>query len=160
MRYLAIDLGDRRTGLAVGDAITGMAGPVGVLEVPRSHDGGSALLGALDRAIDEHLGPAGELVLGLPINMDGSEGPRAKLAREFAEHLKARTGRVVHLQDERLTSHEANDRMARTGMTRQQKKRKRDALAAAAMLAEFLAIQRSNHPDRCGGSDGSQGAGA
>ncbi|MEM1328933.1 MAG: Holliday junction resolvase RuvX [Planctomycetota bacterium] len=149
MRFLAIDLGDRRTGLAVGDTYTGLAGPAGVLEVPRDRDGGLALLRALDDAIEEHLGPShmpGGLVLGLPLHMDGSESPRAKLARAFAETLKERTGRTVYLQDERLTSIEADERMARTGMTHKQKKRKRDALAAAAMLTEFLRAQREQAP--------------
>ncbi|MEZ6242019.1 MAG: Holliday junction resolvase RuvX [Phycisphaerales bacterium] len=141
MRYLAIDLGDKRTGLAVGDSLTKIAGPVGILDVPIDRGGGGALLDAIDAACREHLGedPArGELVLGLPLNMDGSEGPRAKLVRAFADRVRARTGRAVHLHDERRSSVRADERMARTGLTHSQKKARRDAIAAAGVLQDFL----------------------
>ena len=141
MRYLAIDLGDKRTGLAVGDAVTRIAGPVGMLDTPIDRTGGDALLDAIDAACREHLGEdpaAGELVLGLPLNMDGSAGPRAGLVRAFAERVRARTGRAVHLHDERRSSARADERMARTGLTRGQKKARRDAIAAAAVLQDFL----------------------
>ena len=76
--------------------------------------------------------------MGLPLNMDGTEGPAAKDARAFAEQVQQRCGLVVHLQDERLTSFEADQRMARSGRTRGEKKELRDALAAAALLEDFL----------------------
>jgi putative holliday junction resolvase len=139
VRYLAIDLGDKRTGLAVGDTITGMVSPAGVLEIPVSAAGGDELLRALAKAVDEHLGPSGELVLGLPINMDGTEGPRAKAVRQFAARIGERCARVVHFQDERLTSAAADWSMARSGMTHKEKKSRRDAIAAAAILSDFLA---------------------
>ena len=72
MRYLAIDLGDRRTGLAAGDDVLRIVQPVEVLQVPR----GPALMEALAKAVDRH-GPDA-LVVGLPINMDGTEGAAAK----------------------------------------------------------------------------------
>lgn len=141
VRFLCIDLGDKRTGLAVGDDVTMLASAVGVLEVPRERDGGRALLDAIAKAVEEHLGPRDELVLGLPLNMDDSEGPRAKMVREFAAKLGERAGRAVHLYDERLSSVQADWAMGRTGMTHKQKKQKRDALAAAAILREFLAVR-------------------
>lgn len=134
MRYLAIDLGDKRTGLAVGDDNTGLVSPSGMIEKPIKP--GEELLAAIDTAIDEFAPDA--LVFGLPLNMDDSEGPRAKLVRDFAKRASERTGLPVEFQDERLTSAEANWSMARTGMTRGQKKNKRDALAAAAILRDFL----------------------
>jgi putative holliday junction resolvase len=150
MRYLALDLGDKRTGVAVGDAVTGMTAPVDVLEVPVADGGGEALLRAIDRVVEDHLGPAGrgsgEIVIGLPLNMDGSEGPRARIARAFADRVQERTGRTVHMQDERLTSAAADWAMARSGLTRKQKKERRDALAAAAVLQDFLQQQRENAP--------------
>lgn len=136
MRYLCVDLGDKRTGLAVGDAITSIAGPVGLLEVPIAQQNGRALIAAIQRAIIEH-GP-GELVMGLPLNMDGSEGPRSRLVRDFAARLQTATGLVVRFQDERLTSADADWQMARSGLTRGQKKSRRDAIAAATMLGDFL----------------------
>lgn len=139
MRYLAIDLGDKRTGLAVGDEITGLASPAGLIEVPRARRDGEDLLAALIEAVDEHLGPSDAIVIGLPLNMDGTEGPRAKAVRHFAQRLAERTARPVHLHDERLSSASADWSMAQTGLTHAQKKRRRDALAAAAILRAFLA---------------------
>lgn len=156
MRYLAIDLGDQRTGLAVGDSVTRLAGPVGVLEVPIATNGGGALLDAIAAAADEQLGraseagrrrAAGQLVVGLPLNMDGTEGGRAKLVREFAARLSKRTGRTLRFQDERLSTADADWAMARSGLTRKQKKERRDALAAAAILTDFLASLSQNPGD-------------
>jgi putative holliday junction resolvase len=143
MRYVAIDLGDKRTGLAIGDTITGVVTPLDVLEVPVAVRGGEALLEALAKAVEAQLGVGAAsakagLVVGLPINMDDSEGPRAKQVRAFAGRIAAKTGFVVEFQDERLTSAEADWSMARSGMTRQEKKQRRDALAAATILRDFL----------------------
>lgn len=139
MRYLCIDLGDKRTGLAIGDAETRLVSPLSVLEVAISQQGGEALLAAIGKAVDEQLGRSpGELVVGLPINMDDSEGQRAKLVRAFGVRIGAKASRVVHFQDERLTSAAADWSMARSGMTRGEKKSRRDALAAAAILSDFL----------------------
>lgn len=142
MRYLCIDLGDKRTGLAVGDAATRLVSPLEVLEVPISAGGGEALLAEIDRAIHDQIGAgsAGELVFGLPLNMDDTEGPRAKVVRAFAGRVAARTGRVVHFHDERLSSAAADWMMAQSGMTHKQKKQRRDALAAAAILRDFLGV--------------------
>jgi putative holliday junction resolvase len=140
MRYLAIDLGDPRTGVAVGDTETGIAAPLEVVEISIDIQGGGALLEALARIVEEQLGQngPGELVLGLPLNMDGTEGSGAKQVRAFARRLRERTSRVVHFQDERLTTAEADWAMAGSGLTRAQKKSRRDALAAAAILRDFL----------------------
>ena len=133
MRILAVDLGDKRTGLAVGDQETGTVMPVSVLEVPR----GPLLVEAILELIREHE-PTG-LLVGLPLNMDGSEGDRAKLCRAFGETLQAASGVTVSYQDERLSSDEANRRMAGSGRTHGAKKRLRDALAACVILEDFLA---------------------
>lgn len=141
VRYLAVDLGVRRTGLAVGDAGTGLVTPLEVLEVARDQRGGEALLDAIAAAAHDHLpdAPDGALVLGLPVNMDGTEGPQARQTREFGARLAQRTGHFVHFQDERLTSSEADWAMAGSGLTRKRKKSRRDALAAGAILRDFLA---------------------
>ena len=78
------------------------------------------------------------LVLGLPLNMDGSEGPAAKKARQLADELAARTGLMVHLADDRLTSDAADQMLRETGMTRKARKARQDALAAAAILNRFF----------------------
>ncbi|MCB9838323.1 MAG: Holliday junction resolvase RuvX [Phycisphaeraceae bacterium] len=135
MRYLAIDLGDKRTGLAVGDDLTGIVTPREVLSIPRL-PAPDRLLDAIAARIDE-FGPD-ELVLGLPLNMDGSEGPQAKAVREFGAALAERSGLEVRYQDERLTSAEAEWTLAGSGRTHGQKKALRDALAAAAILRDYL----------------------
>ena len=108
--------------------------PVEVLQVPR----GPALMDALAKAVDRH-GPDA-LVVGLPINMDGTEGPAAKSVRDFGELLANATQLPLHYQDERLTSYAADQQMAQTGRTHKQKKELRDALAAAEILRDFLKI--------------------
>lgn len=135
MRYLAIDIGGRRTGFAVGQADLGMVQPLRVFE----HGDETAMLAAVGRMVEEH-GPD-ELVIGLPLNMDDSEGPAAANARRLAGVLGESFGLPVHLQDERLTSFEADARMARSGRTHAGKKRVRDAIAAAALLEDFLAAR-------------------
>lgn len=134
MRYLAVDLGDRRTGLAVGDDETGVVTAHAVIEAPRTPPG--RLHAAIEKAIDD-LGP-GAIVVGLPLNMDGTEGARSKTVRAFADELGARVSLPIHLADERLSSAEADWTMAQTGLTRDQKKSRRDALAAAVILRTFF----------------------
>ena len=137
VRYVCVDLGDKRTGLACGDTVTGVVTAVKVVEVSVGLEGGRVLVRELAREV-RALG-AGALVVGLPINMDDSEGPRAKKVRGLGDALGKETGLGVFYQDERLTSADADWQMARTGMTRGEKKQRRDALAAATILRDFLA---------------------
>lgn len=136
MRFLAIDIGGRRSGLAVGSDVTGMVSPAGQITATTA----AQRIDGIARAVDEH-GPDA-LVLGLPLNMDGSEGPPAKAIRELAAELEQRFNLPVHLVDERLTSFAADQQMAQSGMTHRQKKGARDALAAATILRDFLDQQR------------------
>ncbi len=139
MRYIGIDLGDKRTGLALGDGVTRLATPAGLVEVPLAEDGGAKLLGALARAVDDLVG-RGEhtLVVGLPLNADGTESARSKLTRAWAERLGERTGSAVAFQEERHTTDLAHKRLAQSGLTHKQKKTRRDAIAAAELLQRFL----------------------
>jgi putative Holliday junction resolvase len=150
MRYLAIDLGDKRTGVALGDSQTRIVTPLDTVEVDIAIQGGNALLEALARIVDAQLGEMGrgpgELVIGLPLNMDGSEGPRARHLRAFAQRLSRRTMRAVRFQDERLTTAAADWAMAGSGLTRGRKKELRDALAAAQILRDFLATLPAEQP--------------
>ncbi|MCH2136300.1 MAG: Holliday junction resolvase RuvX [Phycisphaerales bacterium] len=127
---LAIDLGDRRTGVAVADTDSGAIMPVEVLDIPR----GPRLDAAVAALIEAHAPAA--LVVGLPLNMDGTEGPRARDTRQWALAIGHRAGIEVHLHDERLTSFEAEDRMR--GTSRREKKQRSDALAACVLLESFL----------------------
>jgi putative Holliday junction resolvase len=154
MRLLAFDIGDKRTGLAVGDIASGIVSPVGVVEGALRHRRSSDERGvrfAFDAAhltrqlvavIREH--EPDVVVVGVPFNMDGSVGVRAELVSAYAEHLRAAAeaaGVRVRFDtfDERLTSAEADWQMARSGLTHKQKKQRRDALAAAAILRGYLA---------------------
>jgi putative Holliday junction resolvase len=139
MRYLGIDLGDKRTGIALGDDETKLVSPIDVVIAPRTSD---ALMQGLLKVIDQQRPHA--LVIGLPLNMDGTEGAAAKAAREFGEQLSVKSNLPVHVQDERLTSYAADQRMAQTGRTHKQKKELRDALAAAEILRDFF--DRTNGP--------------
>ena len=152
MRFVAIDLGDMRTGVAVGDLVTGIAAPVTVIECPIDRAGGNDLLRELVREIDDLIGrppsppsssPRAALVVGLPLNMDSTEGPRAKLTRAWARRLADATGWGVEFVDERLSSRAADAKLARSGLTYKQKKERRDAIAAAAILQAFLDQRRA-----------------
>lgn len=139
MRVVAIDLGDKRTGIALGDRITMIASPVACVEVPISENGGQRLLDAIVSEIRELIGmDRAEVLLGLPINMDGSESPRSKSAREYGQRIADALSLDVVLVDERRTSVAADERMAQTGLTHKQKKLRRDAIAAAAILQVYL----------------------
>ena len=151
MRYLGIDLGNARSGFAVGSDETAMAAPVGRVEHARRR-GVEPKAAATQRRADQERAVAdmiarhdpGALVLGLPVNMDGSEGPAALQLRAFADRLRERFGLRVHLVDERLSSDAADHRMARTGLTHGQKKARRDSLAAAEILQRFLDARRDS----------------
>ena len=135
MRFLAVDLGDKRTGLAIADEDPKMVHPLSVLEVPI----GPLLIDAIEQALGKH--DAQALVFGLPLDMDGTVGPRAKLTQEFGKKVALRTSIEVFYQDERLTSVAAEEHLSQSGKTHKQKKRVRDALAAAEILNDFLAIR-------------------
>ena len=156
MRYLAIDLGDKRTGFAAGDDIVGLVQP---LHVAEAHTRALQLKASV-KAVEEY-GPD-RIVLGMPYNMDGTEGPRARMVREFAVELEAAVKAAlgpytrvrIEFHDERLSSFAAEQRLNRTGRTHGEKKALRDALAACAILEDFLQARRGAVP-----ADGGGGAG-
>lgn len=131
-RCLAIDLGDRRTGLALGDTTTGIASPLGAIKAPPGPERWTQLARVVERESPE------ALVLGLPLNMDGSAGKPARRARAFAAEAAERFHVAVHLVDERRSSLEADEAMARSGLTHAQKKARRDGLAAVILLQRFF----------------------
>ncbi|MBX2851195.1 MAG: Holliday junction resolvase RuvX [Phycisphaeraceae bacterium] len=132
MRYLAIDLGDKRTGVAIGDSFTGIATPLDVINTSSESERFTRL-----RDLIEWEGP-GALVVGWPLNMDGSVGPNAEKCKAFADKLSEATRLPVHLHDERLSSAAADEQMAMSGLTHKQKKARRDAMAAANILRGFF----------------------
>ena len=132
MRILAVDLGDVRTGLAAGEDVTGTVQPLEVI-VERDEQGRLEKIAA---AIAD-FGP--DLILvGLPINMDDTEGPRAIAARSFGARLAERTGLPVDFHDERLSSFEADESLKGSGLTHKGKKKVQDAIAAANILQDWM----------------------
>jgi putative Holliday junction resolvase len=130
-RWLCVDHGAVRTGLALGNSADGIASPLEVLSA-----GGMAAAEAIVRAARDW-GVDG-IVVGLPLNMDQTEGPQAKLARELAAELARRSGLDVRLWDERLSSFQADQRIAGK-YTRKERRKRQDAVAAATILEDFFA---------------------
>ncbi|MBN2592153.1 MAG: Holliday junction resolvase RuvX [Sedimentisphaerales bacterium] len=130
MRYLAIDYGTKRTGLAICDAAETISSPLTVLH------GQKALLNQIAEIVKTENVDA--IVLGLPLNMSGTESDQTKLALNFAERLKERLSVPVHLQDERLSSFGAEEKLAPADFTRGKRKKRIDAVAAAEILGAFL----------------------
>lgn len=141
MRYLGVDFGRRRIGLALSDESATLARPwetVAAGPTPqRSADLVSARLAAFAR---EHLddGVIGGIVVGLPRRLNGQDNEQTPLVRQFADRLATVTGLTVHLQDERLTSHEADERLGARERDWRVRKQKLDAAAAAIILQDFL----------------------
>ncbi len=129
-RWLGVDYGTVRVGVAVGEAGS-IVSPVEVLDSEPAGD----LYAAIARLAGDY-GVEG-VVVGLPLNMDETEGPQARLTRAAAAELARRTGLDVRLWDERLTSFAADDALAGQ-WTRKKRKARQDALAAAAILRDFF----------------------
>ena len=132
MRIVAVDLGDVRTGLAAGDDVVRIVQPLKVVE---ERDPARRLERVADE-IDRH--GADRIVVGLPLNMDGTEGEAAVAARRFGEALAGRIGVPVDYQDERLTSFDADERLKGSGLTRRGKQKVQDSIAAATILEDWL----------------------
>ncbi len=130
MRYLAIDHGGRRVGLAICDANETISSPLAVLD--RRGNIFEEILAVVDKEDVE------AVVIGLPLNMDDSEGPQARKVREFASELRKRLEIPIHFQDERLSSFEAEQKFASVDRKRKHKRKPLDALAAAHILQTFL----------------------
>ena len=131
-RILGVDYGTRRTGLAVGDEELRVASPLEVIEARDRQ----ALAETIARLAQQE--GVDRIVVGLPLNMDGSEGPMAAACRALADELHHLTGLAVDLFDERLTTHAAEGRLAGHGFTQRQRRRRVDALAAMLLLQSYL----------------------
>ena len=132
MRALGLDVGERRIGVAVSDEMGWTASPVGTVE--RTGDGGEF------RRIAElaERYQADVIVVGLPVNMNGTLGPGAEKCMAFAEKLRQTLNMPVHLWDERLTTVTAERTLIEAGMGRRRRKQVVDRLAAAVMLQNYL----------------------
>ena len=132
MIIMAVDLGKARTGLAVCDPSEFLASPVGTVPSYRQEE-------LLEKICAEAAGRGVEaFVVGLPRNMDGSEGESAAAAREFAEQLSRRSGLPAALWDERLTTVSADRTLMEAGVRRENRKEYLDGIAAVFILQGYL----------------------
>jgi len=149
MKYLCLDIGDKRIGVACGDTEVRIATPVTVL--PRGSLAQDArALAHLVRAYE-----ATHLIVGLPRNMDGTQGEQAEAVQAYARTLAQAVGLPLTFWDERLSTVEATRRVQGTGARGKKSRRHLDAIAAAVILQDFLDSQ----PDSGEGDSGTETVG-
>jgi len=134
-RVLALDVGERRVGVALSDPEGWLARPLAIIQ-RRSKKDDFAAIAAL---VEQH--EARSVIVGYPLNMDGSIGPAARRVARYAAALQRNLTAPVHLFDERLSTEEAVERLQDTGRSRQSRKHL-DDLAAAVFLQEYLDQER------------------
>lgn len=141
MRIVGLDVGERRIGVAVSDATLTLARPVDVLR-PASfeHDGLRLAAAAIARLAGEEDGVS-SVVVGLPRRLDGTPTGTTARVEAFAAELERLTGLPVIRQDERLTSREAESRLAVTDKDWRSRKARLDAAAAAVILQDYLNVR-------------------
>lgn len=131
-KIMGIDYGDARTGVAISDLLCSIVGSTAVIP---SRNAEKAIADIV-RLAKENM--VGEIVVGLPRNMDGTEGPRAQLCREFADKLAQATGLKVTMWDERRTTVEAHNILSQHNYHGQKRKNTVDAVAASLILEGYL----------------------
>ena len=136
MKIMAIDYGDARTGVAISDPLGMMAGFTTVIHAYTPEKTAAAVKELIAQHRPE------ELVMGFPKNMDGSEGPRAALYREFAQLLERETGMKPVLWDERRTTVDAHRILSQNNVRGKKRKETVDAVAAALILEGYLAFRK------------------
>ena len=132
-RMMAIDFGDARTGIAVSDLLCSIVGTTSVIHSRNMEK----TLEKVCQLIEEN-GEIGRIAVGLPKNMDGTEGPRAELCRQFADKLRERTGLPVDMWDERRTTVEAHNILSEHNYHGKKRKETVDAVAASLILEGYL----------------------
>lgn len=135
-KIMGIDYGDARTGVAISDLMCSIVGSTWV--VP-SRNTEKAIADIVKLAKDNMVG---EIVVGLPRNMDGSEGPRAELCREFGNKLGEATGLPIKMWDERRTTVEAHNILSQHNYHGKKRKDTVDAVAASLILEGYLNFKR------------------
>lgn len=136
MRVMAIDYGDAHTGVAVSDPTGFLVGTTTTIDSRRQE----VVVDRLAELIREHRPE--EVVLGFPRNMDGTEGPRAQLYRDFAGKLEEAAGMKVILWDERRTTIDAHQILFNQGKDGRKRKKLVDAVAASLILENYLDYKR------------------
>ena len=137
MRLLGLDVGDVRIGVAVSD-------PTGTVVEPLTTIKAGSRAAAIEKIAElvEQAG-VGEVVVGTPVSLDGEVGPQARKIRTFTDLLAERISQPVRMWDESYSSLAADKIMGESGVGRRKKKGKRDSVAAAVILREYLQGTRS-----------------
>ena len=135
MRIMGIDYGDARTGVAISDLLCSIVGSTTVIHSRNQEK----TLAEICKLVQEH--QVGEIAVGLPKNMDGTEGGRAELCRDFAQKIARETGLPVKLWDERRTTVEAHNILSQHNYHGKKRKDTVDAVAASLILEGYLALR-------------------
>ena len=135
MRIMGVDYGDARTGIAMSDLLCSIVGSTTVIHSRRD----DKTIAEIQKLIAQN--GVTEIVVGLPRNMNGTEGPRAELCREFAGKLEEATGLKVTLWDERRTTVEAHNILSAHNYHGKKRKDTVDAVAASLILEGYLAFR-------------------
>ena len=139
MKIMSVDFGDARTGLAMCDKTELLASPVGVIHEKRFEHAVEKVAAAAEENRAE------AVIVGLPLNMNGAEGPRAELCRDFAAKLAERISVPIRMWDERQTTVSAAGYLNQTDTRGKKRKEVIDAVAAVIILDSYLQW-RKNHP--------------
>ena len=139
MKILSLDIGEKRIGMALSDELGFIAQPLETLHRETENADFEEI-----KKIAQALGVT-EVVVGLPLNMDGTIGPNAKKAYDFVEKLKKKLKTPVKLWDERLTTLEANRILIEAGISRKKRKKLDDKLAAQLILQSYLDASAQEH---------------
>lgn len=140
MKIMSVDFGDSRTGIAICDKSEMLASPVCVIEEKHFPT-------TIQKTVEQALEQGAQLVVvGHPLNMDGSKGPRAQLCEEFAQKLREQIDVPVVLWDERQTTVSAIGFLNETNTRGKKRKQVIDAVAATIILENYLNYRR-NHPE-------------
>lgn len=148
VRAVGLDFGGRRIGVAVSDASRVLARPLETLQRAPGSDEAQAVRLVLDliTRLDRDGDPADTVVVGLPRRLDGSPNEQTPVVERFVARLRAATPIAVVTQDERLSSHEAESRLAERERDWRKRKARLDAAAAAVILQDYLDAERPAGP--------------
>ncbi len=139
MRVLGLDYGSKTIGVAITDGLGITVQPLETITRPKESIIRKSLV-RIEEIISEY--DVDKIVLGYPINMSGVAGERAQKTLEFKKRLEERTGLPVFLCDERLTTVEADDTLAQSGVKQQDRKKYIDQVAAVLILRDYLQMQQ------------------
>ena len=135
MRIMGLDFGSKTVGVAISDPLLVTAQAHEIIRREKENQLRKTLQRIEQLCVEFEIS---KIVLGLPMHMNGDEGVRAQLSREFAESLQRRTGLPVEMYDERLTTVEADEIMKEAGVRRENRKEYVDMIAAQIILQDYL----------------------